>query len=60
MSLLEREEVASQEAIRGAMRQLESNNPLVVRRSYRDLKSQKLDDSQQKELEAFEQENPDP
>ncbi len=60
LSLLERENVTSEEAIRGAMLQLEANNALVVRRSYRWLRAQELNDSQQKELEAFEQQHPDP
>lgn len=60
LTLFEREEATSEEAIRGAMRQLESNNAHVVRRSYHWLKGQKLNDSQQKELEAFEQQHPDP
>jgi len=60
LSLLEREKVASEEAVRGAMLQLESSNPVVVRRSYRYLKAQQLNDAQQKELEAFEQQHPDP
>lgn len=50
LSLLERENVTSEEAIRGAMLQLESNNALVVRRSYRWLKAQELNDAQRKEL----------
>jgi hypothetical protein len=60
LSLLERENVTSEEAVRGAMLQLESNNPVIVRRSYGYLKAQKLNDTQQKELEAFEQQHPDP
>lgn len=60
LSLLERENVTSKEAIRGAMLQLESDNALVVRRSYRWLKAQELNDTQQKELEAFEQQHPNP
>jgi hypothetical protein len=60
LSLLERGNAAPEEAIRGAMWQLESNNALVVRSSYRWLKAQKLNDSQQEELKAFEQRHPDP
>jgi len=59
LTLLERENSLSEEAFRGAMLQLESNNPLVVRRSYRYLKSQTLNDSQQRRLDAFEQQHPD-
>ena len=60
LSLLEREDAASDEAIRGAMLLLESNNPVIVRRSYRYLKARKLNAAQQEELEAFEQQHPDP
>lgn len=60
LSLLERENASSDEAIGEAMSLLESDNSLVVRRSYRYLKAQELNHSQQKELKAFEQQNPDP
>jgi len=59
LSLMEREDVSSDEAISEAMSLLESNDSLVVRRSYRYLKAQELNHSQQKELEAFEQQHPD-
>ncbi len=60
LSVLERENATSEEAIRGAMRQLESHNSLVVRRSYRYLKTRELNDTQEKELEAFERRHPNP
>jgi hypothetical protein len=59
LSLLERENSPSEEAFSGAMLQLGSNNSLVVRRSYRYLKAQTLNDSQKRTLEAFEQQHPD-
>ena len=59
LSLLERENAPSDEAVSEAMSLLESNNSLVVRRSYRYLKAQELNDSQQEKLEAFEQQHPD-
>ena len=60
LSLLEREKTPPEGAVRGALSLLENRDSLIVRRSYKYLKSQNLDDSQQKELEAFEQRNPDP
>ena len=59
LSLLERKNSPSEQAFSGAMLQLESSNPLVVRRSYRYLKAQTLNDSQKGTLEAFEQQHPD-
>lgn len=59
LSLLERENVSSDEAVSEAMSLLESDDSLVVRRSYRYLESQELDHSQQEKLEAFEQQPPD-
>ena len=60
LTLLEREKTPPEEAIREAMSLLQSDQALVVRRSYRYLKAQKLNPSQQKQLDAFEKENPDP
>lgn len=60
LSLLEREKTPSDETVREAMSLLESDDALVVRRSYKYLKSQKLNRSQQKKLEAFEQLHPNP
>jgi hypothetical protein len=60
LSLLERENVNSAEAVSGAMTLLERDNPVVIRRSYRFLKAQDLNDSQQERLRAFEKEHPDP
>jgi hypothetical protein len=60
LSLLEREEAPSDETVRAAMALLESDDSLVVRRSYKYLKSQNLSRSQQKQLAAFEQQHPDP
>ena len=60
LSLLEREDTISEEAVYGAMLQLESPNPVVVRRCYRYLKAQRLNAGQRKALEAFEQQHPDP
>lgn len=59
LSLLEREKVSSAEAASEAMSLLESKDPLIVRRSYRYLKAQKLSQSQQQKLEKFEQQHPD-
>lgn len=59
LTLLERQSPPSEEAIREAMALLESNDSLVVRRSYRYLKAQELDGSQQEKLEAFEREHSD-
>ena len=59
LSLLERENASSDEAVSEAMSLLESDDSLVVRRSYRYLKAQELNHSQQKKLEAFEQQHPD-
>ena len=59
LSLLERENASSDEALSEAMSLLASNDSLVVRRSYRYLKSQELNHSQQKKLEVFEQQHPD-
>jgi hypothetical protein len=60
LSLLEREHVKSAEAVSGALTLLESDNPVVVRRSYRFLKAQELNDSQLERLRAFEKQHPDP
>jgi len=60
LTLLERGKVSSAEATSEAMSLLESKDPLVVRRSYQYLKAQKLNQSQQKKLEKFEQQHPDP
>ena len=59
LTLLERQSPPSEETIRGAMALLESDDSLVVRRSYRYLKAQELAPSQQKQLEAFEQQHSD-
>ena len=59
-SLFERENATSEEAVSGAMLLLENDNAQVVRRSYRFLKSRKLNDTQRKQLEAFERQHPDP
>jgi len=60
LSLRERENASSDEAVSEAMSLLESDDSLVVRRSYRYLKAQELNHSQQEQLEAFEQQHPDP
>jgi hypothetical protein len=60
LTLFERGKVSSVEATDEAMSLLESNNPVIVRRSYQYLKAQKLSQSQQKKLEKFEQQHPDP
>lgn len=59
LTLLERQNPPSEETIREAMALLESDDSLVVRRSYRYLKAQELAPSQQKQLEAFEQQHSD-
>jgi hypothetical protein len=59
LTLLEQGNSPSEEWVNGAMLQLESDNSLVVRRSYRYLKAQDLNASQQRRLEAFEQQHPD-
>lgn len=59
LTLLERGKVSSAEIVSAAMSLLESKDPLIVRRSYRYLKAQKLSQSQQQKLEKFEQEHPD-
>ena len=60
LTLLERHQVASDRATNQALALLGSTDALIVRRSYRYLKAQKLSPSLQKKLEAFEQQNPDP
>jgi hypothetical protein len=60
LTLLERHHVASDEACSEALALLGSTDSLIVRRSFRYLKAQKLNPSFQKKLEAFEQQNPDP
>lgn len=59
LSLVERENACTDGVVREVVSLLESDDSLVVRRSYRYLKAQKLNDSQQKKLEAFEREHPD-
>jgi len=60
LTLLERGKVSSAEATNEAMSLLERKNPVIVRRSYQYLKAQQLSQSQQKKLEKFEQQHPDP
>jgi len=58
LSFMERDDTPSEEAVSEAFSLLESDDSLVVRRSYRYLTSRELNRSQQKKLEAFEQQHP--
>lgn len=60
LTLLERAKVSSAAAANEALSLLGSNDALIVRRSYRYLKTQTLSPAQQQKLEKFEQEHPDP
>jgi hypothetical protein len=59
LTLRERENASSEEAVDEAISLLESDDALVVRRSYGYLKALKLSDLQQQKLEAFEREHPE-
>ncbi len=54
LSLLERDDVASDDVVSAVMSLLDSDNPLVVSRSRRYLEAQELNDSQQERFKAFE------
>jgi hypothetical protein len=60
LTLMEREGVSSDETVNETMALLESDDSLVVRRSYKHLKGRKLKPSQLQRLEAFEGKNPNP
>ncbi|MHB8900405.1 MAG: hypothetical protein ACYC6Y_16765 [Thermoguttaceae bacterium] len=59
LSLLEREAAPSEEAIGRVVALLDSDNPLIVHRSYRYLALQKLSRSWQEKFRALEQQHPD-